>query len=93
VDGIELSASGKITEQWQVFAGYSYLDSELVKSGLNGRNGVVSAGSNKGNQMPNTPKNSFSLWTTYEITPKLTVGGGAFYVDEVYGDVGNTVYV
>ena len=43
--------------------------------------------------MPNTPKNSFSLWTTYDITSKLTIGGGAFYVDEVYGDVGNTVYV
>jgi len=46
VDGLELSASGKITEQWQVFAGYSYLDSELVKAGRNGRNGVISAGSN-----------------------------------------------
>ncbi|AIS15003.1 ligand-gated channel protein [Pseudomonas chlororaphis subsp. aurantiaca] len=93
VDGLELSASGKITDKWQVFAGYSYLKSELVDAGLNGRNGVVSAGSNKGNEMPNTPKNSFSLWTTYEVLPKLTVGGGAFYVDEVYGDAGNTVYV
>ncbi|MFP3525734.1 hypothetical protein SB912_24925, partial [Pantoea sp. SIMBA_072] len=35
----------------------------------------------------------FSLWTTYNLTPKLTIGGGAFYVDQVYGDVGNTVYV
>ncbi|OLF55848.1 TonB-dependent receptor [Pseudomonas chlororaphis] len=93
VDGLELSASGKITDKWQVFAGYSYLKSELVDAGLNGRNGVVSAGSNKGNEMPNTPKNSFSLWTTYEVMPKLTVGGGAFYVDDVYGDAGNTVYV
>ena len=93
VDGLELSASGKLTDQWQVFAGYSYLKSELVDPGLNGRNGVVSAGSNKGNQMPNTPKNTFSLWTTYDVTPKLTLGGGAFYVDEVYGDAGNTVYV
>ncbi|WP_256586409.1 TonB-dependent siderophore receptor, partial [Pseudomonas sp. HMWF011] len=94
VDGLELSASGKITDQWQVFAGYSYLKSELVDPGrIGNRQNVVSAGSNKGNQMPNTPKNSFSLWTTYDITPKLTVGGGAFYVDEVYGDAGNTVYV
>ncbi|NWD42973.1 TonB-dependent receptor [Pseudomonas yamanorum] len=94
VDGLELSASGKITEQWQVFAGYSYLKSELVDPGKNGnRLGVVTAGSNKGNQMPNTPKNTFSLWTTYDVTPKLTLGGGAFYVDEVYGDAGNTVYV
>ncbi|NWD22845.1 TonB-dependent siderophore receptor [Pseudomonas yamanorum] len=93
VDGLELSASGKLTDQWQVFAGYSYLKSELVDPGLNGRNGVISSGSSKGNQMPNTPKNSFSLWTTYDVTPKLTIGGGAFYVDEVYGDAGNTVYV
>lgn len=93
VDGLELSASGKLTDHWQVFAGYSYLKSELVDPGLNGRNGVIGSGSSKGNQMPNTPKNSFSLWTTYDVTPKLTIGGGAFYVDEVYGDAGNTVYV
>jgi catecholate siderophore receptor len=94
VDGLELSASGKITDQWQVFAGYSYLQAELVDPGKNGnRQGVVQAGSNKGNQMPNTPKNAFSLWTTYDVTPKLTVGGGAFYVDQVYGDAANTVYV
>ena len=94
VDGLELSASGKITEQWQVFAGYSYLKAELVDPGKNGnRQGVVQVGSNKGNQMPNTPKNSFSLWTTYDVTPKLTIGGGAFYVDQVYGDAANTMYV
>ena len=96
VDGLELSASGKITEKWQVFAGYSYLKSELVDPGKKAnRNGSINTGalSDKGNEMPNTPKNSFSLWTTYEVMPKLTIGGGAFYVDEVYGDTANTVYV
>jgi catecholate siderophore receptor len=95
VDGAELSASGKVTDKWQVFAGYSYLDSELVDAGLTGRNGAVSAGAAQasGNNMPNTPRNSFSLWTTYELMPKLTIGGGAFYVDKVYGDPANTVYV
>ena len=96
VDGLELSASGKITEKWQVFAGYSYLKSELVDPGQKAnRNGSINtaAVSDKGNEMPNTPKNSFSLWTTYEVMPKLTIGGGAFYVDEVYGDTANTVYV
>jgi len=95
VDGFELGASGKITDKWQVFAGYSYLKSELVDPGLTGRNGAITAGaaSAKGNEMPNTPKNSFSLWSTYEVMPKLTVGGGAFYVDAVYGDTANTVYV
>lgn len=86
VDGLELSASGKLTDKWQVFAGYSYLDSEQKKGGpLNT--------ATDGNQLPNTPENSFTLWTTYDVTNKLTVGGGAFYMDEVWGNVANTVYV
>ena len=96
VDGLELTASGKITDKWQVFAGYSYLDSELVDPGAVGnRTGLVTSTVNaaKGNEMPNTPKNSFSLWTTYQVLPKLTLGAGAFYVDDVFGDNNNSVYV
>src|SRR5690606_22991532 len=78
VDGIELTASGRLTDKWQVFAGYSYLDSELVDPGAVGnRSGEVTSTVNpaKGNELPNTPKNSFSLWTTYEVLPDLTIGG------------------
>ena len=86
VDGLELSASGKLTDKWQVFAGYSYLDGKQIDGGPLGK-------ANDGNQLPNTPKNSASLWTTYSLTPKLTVGGGAFYVDDVFGSVANTTMV
>ncbi|NBA97863.1 TonB-dependent siderophore receptor [Pseudomonas sp. R5(2019)] len=86
VDGVELSATGKITNQWQVFAGYSFMDSELVKGGPLD---VI----NEGNELPNTPRHSASVWTTYAITPKLTIGGGAFYVDDVFGSVANTTLV
>lgn len=96
VDGLELTASGKLTDKWQVFAGYSYLDSTIVDPGASGdRSGKVSSLANpaKGNELPNTPKNSFSLWTTYNLTQKLTIGGGAFYVDKVWGDNNNSLYV
>ena len=86
VQGIELSASGKITDKWQVFAGYTYMEARQIDGGPLGA-------ANDGNQLPNTPNNSASLWTTYSITPKLTVGGGAFYVDDVYGSVANTTMV
>lgn len=86
VQGIELSASGKLTDKWQVFAGYTYLQARQIDGGPLGK-------ANDGNQLPNTPNNSASLWTTYAITPKLTVGGGAFYVDDVYGSVANTTMV
>ncbi|WP_447592942.1 TonB-dependent receptor [Aquipseudomonas campi] len=93
VDGIELSATGKITNKWQVFAGYSYLDSEQVDGGK-----VLTAGqyvdvATNGNALPNTPENSLSLWTTYAVTDKFTIGGGAFFVDKVWGSVAHTVYV
>ncbi|MBD9443798.1 TonB-dependent receptor [Pseudomonas sp. PDM04] len=88
VQGIELSASGKLTDQWQVFAGYAYMDSEQVDGG-----DLPANKAKNGNELPNTPKNSASLWTTYQVTPKLTIGGGAFYVDKVFGNVDNTTMV
>lgn len=43
--------------------------------------------------MPNVPKNSATLWTTYQIVPQLTLGAGAIAMDKVYGDLANTKYV
>lgn len=93
VDGIELTATGKITDKWQVFSGYTYMDSELVDGGKVAVNGVFVDSPNNGNQLPNTPNNALSLWTTYNVTSKLAIGGGAFYVDDVFGNVNNTVMV
>ncbi|NER59856.1 TonB-dependent siderophore receptor [Pseudomonas sp. MAFF212428] len=93
VDGLELTASGKLTNAWQVFAGYTYMDAKLIDGGAQSVGGVVIDGYNDGNQMPNTPNNSLTLWTTYNVTPKLTVGGGAFYVDDVFGNTTNSVMV
>ncbi|MGH8374419.1 MAG: TonB-dependent receptor, partial [Pseudomonas sp.] len=88
VQGVELSASGKLTDKWQVFAGYAYMNSEQVDGG-----DLPANKANNGNELPNTPKNSASLWTTYQVTPRLTIGGGAFYVDDVFGSAANTTMV
>ncbi|MDR2871665.1 MAG: TonB-dependent siderophore receptor [Xanthomonadaceae bacterium] len=86
VDGIEVSISGYVTGNWNVFAGYTYLDSEILKS-------TAALASTVGNRFPNTPKNSASLWTTYAVTPAFTVGAGAFYMDKVFGNIANTQWV
>ncbi|WP_407923261.1 TonB-dependent receptor [Cupriavidus agavae] len=88
VRGFELGFAGGITDKWNVFGGYTYLDSELKDNGPVATNAV-----NNGNQFPNTPKNSFSLWSTYQVLPALTVGGGAYYVSQVYGNAANSLYV
>ncbi|WP_151726376.1 TonB-dependent receptor [Acinetobacter ursingii] len=78
VDGIELGLNGNITDKWAVSAGYTYMDSELVKAAYN----VVI---NEGRQLTNVPRNSATLWTTYKVLPQLTVGAGAVAMDKVYG--------
>lgn len=78
VRGIELGFSGNITPRWNVFGGYTFMDSEVTKGAYN--SGAV------GQDLPNTPRNAFSLWTTYKVLPKLTVGGGAYYVDKQFGN-------
>ncbi|WP_421682444.1 TonB-dependent siderophore receptor [Stutzerimonas urumqiensis] len=89
VDGFEVGATGQLTSKWQVLANYTYLDGEIVDGGVAG--GV--AGANDGNDIPNTAENSFSFWTTYDVLPQVTVGGGAFYVDSRFGNEANTVQV
>jgi catecholate siderophore receptor len=84
VQGIELGAIGRITDQWQVFAGYTHLSSEFVESPNPAQ---------VGKELLNTPHNAFSLWTTYDVTQKWTVGGGAFFVDSVFGNAANETKV
>lgn len=58
VRGLELSASGKLNEHWDLFATYTYLDSETLKSSNPQREGQA---------LGNTPPRSLSLWSTYEL--------------------------
>ncbi|WP_216935232.1 MULTISPECIES: TonB-dependent siderophore receptor [unclassified Acinetobacter] len=95
VDGIELGLNGQITDKWAVSAGYAYLDSENVNPGPScNRQGVCTPDNPaKGKQMQSVPKNSATLWTTYAVTPTLTLGTGAVAMDKVYGDPANTKWV
>jgi catecholate siderophore receptor len=88
VDGIELGVTGNVTDEWQVTAGYTHLWSKIRDNGTNPTNAAY-----VGNQFANTPTDSFTLWTTYDITPDLKVGGGAYYMSKVYGNVANTKWV
>ncbi len=97
VDGFELGLNGNLTDKWAVSAGYTYLDSEAVDNGkkCSGRPTVCTNEDSpyNGNKMPNVAKNSATLWTTYDLTPALTIGAGAVAMDKVYGDLANTKYV
>ncbi|HEX2886444.1 TonB-dependent siderophore receptor [Vineibacter terrae] len=76
VDGIELGVTGKITNEWSVFGGLTLLDTKILKS---------PTASQVGQKMPNVAETTFSLWTTYQVTDRFTIGGLAYYSGPRYG--------
>lgn len=94
VDGVALGVAGMVTEGWNVFANYTYLDSEVLQgvSDFCLANPTVAAcatalaGNNgrKGAPLTSTPKHAFSLWTTYDLPIGVQVGYGATYQGKIY---------
>lgn len=84
VRGFEMGASGAITPKWQVWAGYSYLDPKIDE--YRSRSEVFD-----GNQIKFIARHSGSLWTTYDILPAVTVGGGVTYQGMRYANDANTL--
>lgn len=76
VDGFESGLTGRLTSKWQIFAGYTYLDSEIVKASV--------LDGTQGKELANTPKNTAILWTSYHLTPEWEIGGGATLLSSVY---------
>jgi catecholate siderophore receptor len=84
VDGFEAEAAGTILPGWQVFAGYAYLDSEILSS---------NTAAEVGKELQNVAPHNFTLWTTYDLPFGVQVGGGLLYVDGRFGNNTNTVSV
>jgi len=85
VRGFQATAAGRITPKWQVFGGYTYLDAEIVRaSALDATTGKVPA---------NTPENSATLWTAYNLTSHWQVGSGLAYMSDRFTSNTNQVRV
>ena len=75
VQGIEISAVGKLNDNWAISAGYTTMDAKVMTG---------TAVSNDGSSdLAYTPKSAFTAWTTYQLPFNLTVGGGARYAGEL----------
>ncbi len=71
--GVELEVTGRILPNWQINAGYSFIDANLKENGEKYRK-------------ENTPKHSFNFWTRYDVTQGVLqnfgIGIGGNYVGE-----------
>jgi catecholate siderophore receptor len=84
VQGFELGIAGRILPDLNVFAGYTFLDSEFRKS----LDPEV-----EGNDLLNVPRHSATLWTTYDFLDKWQIGGGPTYVSSRYNNAANAARI
>lgn len=80
-EGFEAQLSGRLTPQWTVNAGYSYLDS------------TVEGGAFDGNRTLQTPEHMVSLWNEYQATDNLALALGVTYQDDFFVREDNAVLV
>ena len=89
VDGVAFGATGAITEDWALFANYTYLDSQVVQGisnfclanpGTTGcNNSAAVPDPQRGNELVQTPRHAGSLFTSYRLPIGLEVGYGFTY--------------
>jgi iron complex outermembrane receptor protein len=85
VRGLDLEAKAELTPNLSLTAGYSYLDSEVVRGTL--RDGT----SLEGKEFTVAPEHTASLWTYYSFPSlDMSVGLGARYIGSYYFDADNT---
>lgn len=81
--GVELSAAGSISKKLNMVAAYTYSDGKF----LDNVSGTVVAG----NQLPNMPKHSASLWTRFDPIPEVGAAIGVIYAGKRYAATDNFV--
>lgn len=81
VNGFQTGVTGRLASNWQIFAGYTYLNAKIVKA----------SDGTQGNTPANTPRNTVTLWTTYQPVAHWEVGGGMTYLSARYAANTNLV--
>lgn len=72
VQGLELAATGELTERWHVFANYTLQSSATLESAASPKR--------VGQALSNTAPRSFNLWTAYQLPGDITLAYGMRHV-------------
>ena len=80
--GVELGASGDVTDRWQLAGAWATQRARIVSSTKSGDAGAT---------VPLVPQNTLSLWNKVQLTPTLGIGLGAVHQSRVYAALDNAV--
>jgi iron complex outermembrane recepter protein len=93
--GIELDLRGELSDYWNLIASYAYTDANVTKD--SGAFDAVLGSSGPGNighRLANVPRNSGSLWSTYDFSrfgaQGFSAGAGVFLASDRAGNIDNS---
>ena len=72
--GVDIDIAGRITPLWDVFVSYTWIPNAEIDVG--NADGTTLTGELVGQRPSLTPRNSGSVWTTYQVLPQLRLGAG-----------------
>jgi catecholate siderophore receptor len=72
--GLELELAGRITPAWEVFGSYAWIPSAKIDKVAPGATTI--SGELEGQRPSMTPRHSGTIWTTYQVTKAVRLGGG-----------------
>jgi catecholate siderophore receptor len=72
--GLEFDGAGRIAPGWEVYVSYAWTPVARIDVGAPGS--IPGVGEGAGTRSALTPRHSGTLWTTYQLTPRLRLGGG-----------------
>ena len=71
--GFELDVTGRLTPKWEMYLSYMWMPIAKVDEAASTANTV---GNRAGDRPGLSPRHSGAIWTTYQFTPALRLGGG-----------------
>ena len=83
-EGLEAQLTGYLTPEWQINAGYSYLDAEQRDAAFIGGDGL---------RLAQVPEHMFAVWTRYQVTDALGLGAGVTHQSSQFARNDNRVRV
>lgn len=91
LQGFEISASGRAGPV-SLLVGYTFVDSEIRDDAvLHDADPANDGASAVGNALPQTPRHNIAVTADWQVTPRFSIGGGAYGASKRYADPANLV--
>lgn len=82
-EGVEVGLAGQLTSHWSVMGGYAYQTGEITSN--------IFGVAQKGSEVGELPRHTFSLWSRYDITERIGAAFGVIHRDSMFASVTNRV--